>query len=278
MKKILFLVFIFLVILVSTKILFFPMKTKTKSDINANTELIFSKELDKQMSVECYVNSDNDFYYWEFNRKGKENKTIDKLKISKLKLGEYSRYANRPKFYNRFRILSVFKDADNLVFLIDKFGQVDVHIYSLIEKNSKTIIPVKKYKLSPMDVVLLGEDFQDVKIVDNTIYTLSVYLRGGGSMYYFSKVDLNNKKVMEGFVNVSTEDFVTNPNNETKPIVQLEDGNYKETGSDFKFSLFNNNQIKIEENKVKSFVTKIDFKPPHIDKNEDVNKIIEYLP
>lgn len=254
--------------------------TKAQSNMKTTGELIFSKELDKETTVECYVNSDDNYFYWEYiiKNKGKENKTINHFKINKLKLKEYSQYPNRSNFYKQFRIISVFKNSDELIFLIDKFGQVEVQIYSTSEKTIAVTIPVKRYEFFPMDIVLLGEDFQDVKMVDNTIYTLSVLMGGGPSIYYISKIDINNKKVMEGSVNVSTDDFVTNPNNVTKPIAQLEDGNYKENGSGFKFSLFNNNQIKIEENRAKPFVKKIDFKPPHIDKNEDVNKIIEHLP
>jgi hypothetical protein len=281
MKKIILLSILILIYLSLTscqKKKYLEQNLEKKSNINANTELIFSKKLDKETTVECYVRSDDSYFYWEYIIKGKENKTINHFKINKLKLGEYSRFANRPNFYKKFRILSVFKNTDNLVFLIDKFGQVEVQVYSTSEKTIAVTIPVKRYELFPMDVVLLGEDFQDVKMVDNTIYTLSVYLRGGGSMYYFSKIDLNKKSALDASIDVSSGEFKINQNKENKTIVRLDSGSYQVTGHGFRFSLLDNNQIKVEENQSKSFITKIDFKPPHIDKNEDVNKIIEYLP
>ncbi|WP_160140275.1 hypothetical protein [Chryseobacterium sp. c4a] len=281
MKKI---ILLSLLILVNLSLTFCQKKSHTEKtnektlNMSANTELIFSKELDKKMSIECYINSDNNFYYWEFNTKGKESKTIDKFKISKLKLGEYSRFANRPNFYKKFRILSVFKNTDNLIFLIDKFGQVDVHIYSMVGERPVTIIPIKKYKLIPMDVVLLVEDFQDTKLINNTLYTLSILMSGASSVNYISKIDLSKKNVLEASIDVSSGEFKINQNIENKAIVRLDSGSYQVTGYGFRFSLLDNNQIKVEENQSKSFITKIDFKPPHIDKNEDVNKIIEHLP
>jgi hypothetical protein len=245
-----------------------------KSNMNPGAELIFSKELDKEMSVECYVNSDNDYYYWELNLTGKANRTIDKFRINKLKLREYSRFANRPNFYKQFRIISVFKDSDNLVFLVDKFGQVDVHIYSLSEKGSTTIISVKKYELSPMDVMLLGEDFQDVKIVGNTIYTLSIDLGGAPSLYFISVIDLSDKKVLETSVDISSEGLMADQNNNNKTIVQLESSYYQLTGSGLKFSLLNDNLMKIEQDKLKSFV-RINFNPSKIDNDENINSIIQ---
>lgn len=268
MKKIFFLILVFLLKLVSCQ-------THTKSNMNASAEMIFNKELDKNLFVECFVDNSDNYYTWEFKIKGKENKTVDQFKISKQKLKEYSPLAGRSGFYKQFKVISVFKSADNIIFLLDKFGQVDVQIYSLSGKGSRMIVPFRKYQLSPMDTEILGEDFQDVKIINNTIYTLSKHLRGNSGLYHISMMDLTHKKTQEGVVNVSVKESVKDLSGDHKTIVQLEDSSYKSTGFGFKFSLLNNNLLDVEKDNSKYFITRIDFKPSNVDKNKDINTIIE---
>lgn len=267
MKKILFLILVFLLNFVSCQ-------TNIKSNMNTDAELIFTKELDKNISVECFVSNGNDNFAWEFKIKGKDDKTVDKFRINKQKLQEYSPFANRPDFYKQLKVISVFKNGDNLVFLLDKFGQVDVQLYSLSGNGSKTIIPVKKYQLSPMDTELLGEDFQDVKLVNNTIYGLSKHLRGNSGLYYISMVNLESKKALEAAVNVSSKESVADQGDH-KTIVQLKDSSSKSTGFGFKFLLLNNDLVDIEKNNSKFILTKISFKPSDIDKTKNINNIIE---
>lgn len=268
MKRIFFLILVFLLQLVSCQ-------THTKSNMNANAELIFNKELDKNLSVECFVDNSDNYYTWEFKIKGKENKTLDQFKISKQKLNEYSPLAGRPGFYKQFKVIAAFKNLDNIVFLLDKFGQVDVQLYSLSGKSSRVIIPFKSYQLSPMDTDILGEDFQDVKMVNNTIYTLSKHLRENSTIYRISMADLIDKKAQESLINVSVKESVKNQNGEHKTIVQLEDSSYKSTGFGFKFSLLDNNLLEIKKDNADNFMTRINFTPSKMDKNKDINTIIE---
>ncbi|WP_072409681.1 hypothetical protein [Chryseobacterium limigenitum] len=243
--------------------------------MNTDAELIFSKELDKNISVECFVSNGNDNFAWEFKIKGKENKTVDKFKINKQKLQEYSPLANRPDFYKQLKVISVFKNGDNLVFLLDKFGQVDAQVYPLSDSGPKTVIPVKTYQLSPMDTELLGEDFQDVKLVNNTIYGLSKHLRGNSGLYYILMVNLDSKKSSEASVNVSSKESVEDEKVDHKTIVQLEDSSSKSTGFGFKFLLLNNDLVDVEKNNSKFALKKIGFKSSEIDKTKSINNIIE---
>ena len=268
MKKILFLLLVFLLNFVTCQ-------TKIKSNMNTDAELIFTKELDKDIAVECFVSNDNDYFAWEFKINGKENKQIDKFKINKQKLKQYTPFANRPDFYKQLKVLSVFKNGDNLVFLLDKFGQVDAQLYSLSGNGHKTIIPVKTYQLSPMDVTLLGEDFQDVKMVNNTIYYLSKHLRGNNGIYYISRINLESKKSQEASVNVSSKESAADQKDNQKAIVQLKDSSFQSTGFGFKFLLLNNDFVDVEKNNSKFILTKISFKSSDIDTTKNINDIIE---
>lgn len=265
MKTTFFLILVFLPQLISCQ-------TYSKSNMSTNTELIFSKQLDNNTFVECFVTNDNNFTIWEFKVRGKENKTIDRFKIDTKRLKDFSPFANRPNFYRQFRVISVFKSADNLIFLLDKFGQVDVQLYTL--SGVKTIIPVKKYQLLPMDTEFIGEDFQDVKIADNTIYTLSKHLRGNNSLYYISMINLDSKKAQQAAINISEQESVAQ-NNDYKPVILLEDRSYQSTGFGFQFSLLDNDILYIKKDKLNYFTTKINFSPSKIDKNEDINSIIQ---
>lgn len=268
MKKILFLLLVFLLNIVSCQ-------TKIKSNMNTDAELIFSKELDKNIFVECFVSNNNDYLEWEFKIKGNENKKIDKFKIYKKKLRQYTPFSNRPDLYKQLKVISTFKNGDNLIFLLDKFGQIDVHVYSISGNTPKTIIPVKTYQLSPMDITLLGEDFQDVKVVNNTIYCLSKHLRGNNGIYYISKINLNSEKSEEGTVNISSKDFIAVQKSNHKVIVQLEDSSFQSTGFGLKFLLLNNDLVDIEKNNSSFILMKINFKILNISKYKDINDIIE---
>lgn len=241
-----------------------------------NSELIFSNKFDENMTIECFVSNDELNYRWEFLLKDKQgNLKIDRLEISKQKLMYYNPLANRPKFYRQFKVLAVFKNLDKLIFVLDKFGQIDVNVYSISNKTVKEIIPIKNTDLTPMDTEILGEDFQDLKMEGDVICCLSKHLRGSNSVYYISRVNLQDKKSEEGSIDVSKKDSNKDTEQLEKSSIYLEDCSYKLNNFGYKFCISKKNTVFVIKDNFEPFEVKIDYRSLTVESSKDINSIIK---
>jgi len=227
-----------------------------------------------ESSILCIVDTNGMYYHWEVKITDKENTMIDRFKINKAGLSGLIPQLRSKDFYKNLKVIAVLKNAESFALLIDKFGEVDVHIYPLSGNSQRKIIPFIKYKLSPMDMDFVGEDFQDSKLVGDTVYTLSKDIRGNNGLYFISSIDLHNGKVQRAAVDISSLKQGSNSNHTHSPLVELEDRSFKTTGFGFKFSLLINCILLIQKNKTTYYDAVLDFKVSDTVKNK-VNSIIE---
>lgn len=225
-------------------------------------------------SVQCAVDTNGMYCHWEVKITDKKNTMIDRFKINKAGLSGLMPQLRRTDFYKNLKVIAVLKNTKNFILLIDKFGEVDVHIYPLSGKSQKKIIPFIKYKLSPMDMDFVGEDFQDSKLVGDTVYTLSKDIRGNNGVYFISLIDLHTGEVQRAAVDTSSLKQGSDSNHAHSPLVELGDRSFKATGFGFKFSLLKNGILVIQKNKTTYYDAVLDFKLSETVKNK-VNSIIE---
>jgi len=225
-------------------------------------------------SIQCAVDTNGMYYHWEVKITDKENTMIDRFKINKARLSGLIPQLRRTDFYKNLKVIAVLKNAESFVLLIDKFGEVDVHIYPLSANSQRKIIPFMKYKASPMDMDFVGEDFQDSKLVGDTVYTLSKDIRGNIGLYFISSIDLHTGIVQRAAVDISSLKQAKDSNHTHSFLVELEDRSFKTTGFGFKFSLLINGILVIQKNNIIYYDAVLDFKVSETVKNK-VNSIIE---
>lgn len=211
-----------------------------------NRDRIYSKTLTEGLKIEFYRSENDSAFVWELDISSKQKHSDIKFQINKNNLEKSHILGNRANFHELFNIIDAFfnPEGKSLLVLMDKFGQVDLYEFSL---NSDYIFDIshskintkhfKTYEIIPMDVELLREDIQDVKLYQNNLHSVSVSLYGNYGSYFFNTLDfdknvreeliLNMSEVKDKAINIEEESInsitTININNHHLVIPILED-------------------------------------------------------
>lgn len=256
-------------------LILFTVVVQSQEKIDKVSRINYSKQFDESTTVECVAYFDDLYYYWEFKLKGTENRTIDKFRISKKELTAYLPYAYSTSLYAPLFIIEVFRDDhNNLIFYLDKFGQVDIHKYTA--RGEKEVIRVNNYELTTLEFVYRTEEFTDVKILDNVIYSLSEPTVGLVNTYRFNKIDLNTSTAYTTSINpFRFSNVIINEFDESKVFLTLDSGQYKYNGYGYRFFITSDDKVRVFKSVSKDEVYKLNFelsKP----EEKNVNDLIEW--
>ncbi|MDM1409115.1 hypothetical protein, partial [Myroides sp. DF42-4-2] len=238
-------------------------------------ELIYSKQFDENNTVECFINTDDLYYYWEFNLKGTENKTIDKFRISKKVLISYIPYFNTRDLRSAMRIVDVFRsEQGGLIFYLDKFGQIDIHKYTT--DNMKEVIRIRNYELQTIDSINRRDFFVETKMYGNTVYCMFKPLSRFRNAPTLTKTDLNHgTSVITEIFSSPTLSPPLNEFDSTKIILTMDSAEYKYNGYGYRFFITSDDKVKVLDFDSTQAVYKLNFELSKPDE-KNVNDLIEW--
>lgn len=166
-------------------------------DDNVNiSEKIFEKKVSSGLSFECIRKVNREKLLAIFYETRNDNKQVlDTVSIAIASLDK--NYSWERGFYKFFKIIDVnfIESTQELSVIVDRFGSLDLYSYKLSDKTNSSgnpgrrVITLKEGALVPRDVMLLGEDFQDVKVYNSETFLLSRSLYQKPSDYSIYKID-----------------------------------------------------------------------------------------
>ncbi|MDM1409103.1 hypothetical protein [Myroides sp. DF42-4-2] len=121
-----------------------------------------------------------------------------------------------------------------------------------------------------------SEEFTDIKILDNVIYSLSEPSVGLVNTYRFNKIDLDTSTVYTtsfnpfGFSNVIINEFDV-----SKVLLTLDSGQYKHNGYGYRFFITSDDKVRVFKSVLKDEVYKLNFELSKPDE-KNVNDLIEW--